>query len=217
MDDRFDIGAFILAGGKSSRMGASKPLLQIEGETMLARAVRLASSLAMSCMVIGPPSLREHIQVEVAEDEYPGCGPLGGIATALRLAVRNSPSQTWNLILACDMPYLTHDWLRYLVQRALASQADVVIAANDPCEGRGPQREQARRLEPLCGMYRSTSGAAITAAVERGVRKVTDGFAGLKVELVEPAEWKCFDSGGGLFKNVNTPEDYQAAKAFFEA
>jgi molybdopterin-guanine dinucleotide biosynthesis protein A len=204
MADCFDIGAFVLAGGKSTRMGASKALLEIRGETMLARAVRLPASLAVRCKVIGPPSLQEHVHVEVAEDAYPGCGPMGGIATALGLAVRHSPSKTWNLILACDMPYLTPEWLHYLIARAIASESGVVLAADD------------RGWEPLCAMYRSTAGAAIASALERGVRKVTDGLAGLKVEIVEPAQWKRFDSGGRLFKNVNTPEDYRAAKEFFE-
>jgi len=223
-NDPVMVGIFILAGGKSSRMGTSKPLLVLDRETMLARMVNLAASLstadrnvqlAENCTVIGPGSLRVHTAARVVEDAWPGCGPLGGIATALNWAGRRSQSPGWNLILACDMPYLTHDWLRHLVQRALASEADVVIAATHPCEAHGPEREQARRLEPLCGLYGSTAGAAITAAIERGIRKVTDGLAGLKIELIEPAEWKRFDSGGRLFKNVNTPEDYQAAREFF--
>ncbi len=198
-------------------MGTSKPLLELAGESMLARALGLASEVSGYCIVIGPASLRDHTTARVVEDAWPGCGPLGGIATALNWAARRSPSQAWNLIVACDMPYLTREWLLYLVQRALASEADVVIAVHDSGGGHGPERDQARQLEPLCGMYGCIAGAAITAAVERGIRRVTDGFAGLKVELVEPAEWKRFDSDGRLFKNVNAPEDYQEAKEFFEA
>jgi molybdopterin-guanine dinucleotide biosynthesis protein A len=225
MAEPADIGTFILAGGKSSRMGASKPLLDLGGETLLTRTVRLAAPFAERCSGIGSAELRAHTQARVLEDAWPGCGPLGGIATALNLemnlAERNLASQTWNLILACDMPYLTPEWLCYLIARAVASETDVVMAAHDlEVEGGpegGPKRGRAHDLEPLCAMYRSAAGAAIAAALERGVRKVTDGLAGLNVEMVEPAEWKQFDSQGRLFKNVNTPEDYQAAKAFFEA
>jgi molybdopterin-guanine dinucleotide biosynthesis protein A len=103
------------------------------------------------------------------------------------------------------MPYITPEWLRYLVVRAEASpDADVVMAVT------------ARGWEPLCSMVRSERGAAITAALERGIRKVTDGLAGLRVQLMEPPEWKRFDSSGCLFNNVNTPEDYAAAKRYFE-
>jgi molybdopterin-guanine dinucleotide biosynthesis protein A len=199
-----NIGAFILAGGKSLRMGASKPLLQLAGETLLERAVLLVSPFVESCNVVGPAELREHTRVGVVEDAYPGCGPLGGIATALNFAALRPSQQTWNLILACDMPYLMPEWLRYLIARAIASESDVVMARD------------ARGWEPLCAMYRSAAGMAISAALERGVRKVTGGLAGLKVDLVEPAEWKRFDSHGWLFKNVNTPEEYRAAQEFFE-
>jgi hypothetical protein len=52
----------------------------------------------------------------------------------------------------------------------------------------------------------------IRAALERGTRKVTDGLAGLRVDNIEPAEWKAFDSEGFLFKNMNSPADYEEAK-----
>ena len=52
-------------------------------------------------------------------------------------------------------------------------------------------------------------------ALERGVRKVTDGLVELRVEVIEPKEWKGFDSDGLLFKNVNAPADYEQAKRKF--
>jgi molybdopterin-guanine dinucleotide biosynthesis protein A len=65
-------------------------------------------------------------------------------------------------------------------------------------------------------MYRRTAGATIAAALDRGVRKVTQGLEGLSVEIVEPVEWKMFDPRDWLFRNVNTPGDYQEAREFFE-
>ncbi len=62
-------------------------------------------------------------------------------------------------------------------------------------------------------MYRTRSGPAIAAALDRGVRKITDGLAGFGVDFVPPDEWKAFDSSGRLFKNMNTPADYEEARA----
>lgn len=180
-------------------MGASKPLLRLGADRLLARAVRMASDLATSCAVIGPSELREYTDVTVVEDAYPGCGPLGGIASALRIS-----AQPWNLMLACDMPYLTLEWMRYLVCRAVNSPSDVMMAADE------------RGWQPLCGMYQRTAGATIAVALEHGVRRVAQGLEGLNVEIVEPVEWKKFDPYGHLFKNVNTPEDYKEAREFFE-
>jgi molybdopterin-guanine dinucleotide biosynthesis protein A len=125
-------------------------------------------------------------------------GPLGGIATAL-----HQTRAAWNLIIACDMPYLTADWLQFLLQRAEASNADAVV----PRSERGP--------EPLCAVYHQRAEGAIREALQRGKRKVTEVVAMLNPEYVEPGEWKAFDSDGLLFKNMNRPADYEEAQATF--
>jgi len=195
-----DIAAFILAGGASSRMGRAKALLEIGGVALVVRTVRLVESVAGTATVIGNPETYQSLGLRMIEDDVPGAGPLGGIATALR--VSDAP---WNLILACDLPYLTRDWLEFLVRRGLASQADAVIPMNT------------LGAEPLCAVYHKCGEPLIRTAIERGVRKVTDGLKELRVEAIERAEWKAFDSDGLLFKNMNSPEDYEEAKARLEA
>jgi molybdenum cofactor guanylyltransferase len=194
------IAGFILAGGASSRMGRAKALLEIGGEPMVVRTVRLAERVVGSAAVVGGSREQQKLGLQVIEDDLPGRGPLGGIATALR--VSDAP---WNLILACDLPYLTRAWLEFLAARALASDADVILPVN------------ALGAEPLSAMYHKRGEAAIGAALKRGVRKVTDGLKDLRVETIEPAQWKAFDSEGLLFKNMNSPEDYEQAKARLEA
>lgn len=195
------IAGFILAGGESTRMGRSKAALQLGGVPMLSRTARLVQSACggEEPVVIGNLNGTESYGLTVVADEWPGAGPLGGIATALRAS-----STQWNLIVACDLPYLTKPWLEFLAGRALASQADAVVPTNT------------RGAEPLCAAYHKRCEAAIRAALERGVRKVTDGFTDLLVELIDPFEWKAFDSDGLLFKNMNTPEDYEEARRRFE-
>ena len=193
------IAAFVLAGGESSRMGRDKSLMSLNGVPLVVGAVRLAGAIAPGATVIGAPERLAGLGFTVLPDDYPGAGPLGGIATALR-----STAAPWNLVLACDLPYLTWSWLDYLVQRALASDLDVVLPKNE------------RGAEPLCAMYHQRCEPQIRAAIERGTRKVTDGLSGLRIETIEPAEWKAFDSDGLLFKNMNSPADYEEAKARLE-
>ena len=189
---------FILAGGRSSRMGRDKATLEIDGVTMLDRAIDLLQSIGVSVTVVGLPAEfeRRALQVPVIADEWPGMGPLGGIATALR----QTPA-TWDLVIACDLPYLTAEWLRFLLQRTKASSADAIV----PRSERGP--------EPLCAVYHRRAESAIGEALRQGKRKVSEVVATLNTEYVEPGDWKAFDSDGLLFKNMNQPADYEEAKA----
>ena len=190
-----DIAGFILAGGESSRMGRDKALLEMAGESMIARTARLLKSVAGSATVVGPPEIYQRFRLRAIRDNWPGAGPLGGIATALRAS-----EAAWNLVVACDLPHLTKDWLVFLVDRARRSKADAVLPMNE------------RGAEPLCAVYNKSGEAAIWLALDRGVRKVTDGLAHLQVEYVEPDEWKVFDPDGLLFKNMNSAADYEEAK-----
>jgi molybdopterin-guanine dinucleotide biosynthesis protein A len=190
------IASFILAGGVSSRMKRDKALLEIGGSPLLIRTARLLESVGGVPSVIGDPAAYASFGMPVIADDLPGAGPLGCIATALRAS-----GAAWNLVVACDLPYLTREWLDFLVARATASAADAVLPMN------------ARGAEPLCAMYHKRGEPAIRAALESGVRKVTDGLQNIRVETIAPAEWKPFDSEGLLFKNMNLPRDYQEAAA----
>jgi molybdopterin-guanine dinucleotide biosynthesis protein A len=190
------IGSFILAGGVSSRMKRDKALLELGGASLLVRTARLLESVVGAPSVIGDPPTYESFALPVIADDWPRAGPLGGIATALRAS-----TASWNLVVACDLPYLTIEWLHFLIARAVASAADAVLPMNT------------LGAEPLCAMYHKRGEPAIRAALESGIRKVTDGLQNIRVETIPPAEWKAFDSEGLLFKNMNLPRDYQEAAA----
>ncbi len=176
-------------------MGRDKSLLELAGVPMLLRTTRLVESVTGAPVVVGNSSYRG-LDLCMVPDDWPGAGPLGGIATALR--VSRAP---WNLVVACDLPYLTREWLEYLIARARESQGDAVLPMN------------ARGAEPLCAIYHKRCEGAIRDALESGVRKVTEGLRTLLVEMIGPLEWKPFDSQGLLFKNMNAPEDYEDARA----
>jgi molybdopterin-guanine dinucleotide biosynthesis protein A len=196
------IDAFILAGGQSSRMGRDKALLEIGGETLLARAARLLERLTASVAVVGAQRSNANFDLPFLADHWPGAGPLGAIATALMRA-----KNPWALVLACDMPFVTEDWLAFLCERAMSAPAnsfDSLVPAT------------ANRLEPLCALYGATSLPALTKALDEGIRKVTDGLATLKIETVIENEWRRFSPDGSLFRNLNNRQDYLDAWAALE-
>ena len=198
---RYDqVPGFILAGGSSTRMGRDKALLEIGGVPLLVRTARLLEPLVASVTVVGTPARYAGLGLRAVPDDYPaGTGPLGGIATALRISTAE-----WNLVVGCDLPYLSAEWLDWLIARALGFRADAVV----------PETPQG--LEPLCAMYRSRCAATLATAIAKGVRKVTDGFAELAMERITPADWGARGSAF-LFTNMNAPQDYEEAKRRLEA
>jgi molybdopterin-guanine dinucleotide biosynthesis protein A len=202
-----EVAAFILAGGLNSRMGREKGLLELGGEPVVVRTARLLAPLVTEVTVIGPTECYAALGLCVIADQnfgrQEGVGavrtPLVGIATAL-----NATKMPWNLILACDLPYLTAAWLDWLLARAAGSSAQVVM----PRTSRG--------LEPLAAVYRKECAAPIVSALKRGVRKVTDAMADFRMEYRLESEWKEFDPEGRVLRNMNSPSDYEEARKWLE-
>jgi molybdopterin-guanine dinucleotide biosynthesis protein A len=105
---------------------------------------------------------------------------------------------------SCDMPFLTREWLAYLCEHAVKSEACVVVP------------ESTNGLEPLCACWRMDARPVVEEQFKRGVRKVTAVFEHLKTEVLDEADWKRFDTDGRLFWNMNTPADYEEARRVFE-
>jgi molybdenum cofactor guanylyltransferase len=200
------IAGYVVAGGRSTRFGQDKARVDLGGKTMLARMCHLIVETVGSVSVVADHESRyADLDVWVVEDLWPGEGPLGGIVTALLATSETDGGRDWNLITSCDMPFLTREWLDYLVGRALASEAEVVLVHS----AHGP--------EPLCACWRTDAVETLRAAFERGVRKVTEGISLLRAEVLDERDWKRFDSAGRLFWNMNTAADYEEARRIVEA
>lgn len=196
MTSPYTFSGFILVGGESSRMGRDKALLEIAAEPLVLRMARLVRAVIGSApRLIGSSEPYRQFELKIVQDDWPGAGPLGAVATALRVSKAD-----WNLVIACDLPYLTSEWLQFLVARARRTSADTVLPVNFS------------GAEPLCAMYHKRCESALRSALENGIRKVTDGLAKLRLECIEPAEWQPFDAQGLLFKNMNSPADYDEAR-----
>jgi len=202
------ISAFILAGGVSSRMGQDKGLLEFGGEPLILRLARLLDPLVAGVTVVGSPEryavlgLRTMADQNFWSNDGKGMvqGPLAGIASALART-----DTIWNLILACDLPYLTAEWLGWVFARAMDCDKQIVMP------------HTARGLEPLAAVYRRECCAPIAATLARGVRKVTDAMEEFQIEIVSERDWRGVDPDGRVLGNMNTPADYEEARKWLEA
>jgi molybdopterin-guanine dinucleotide biosynthesis protein A len=206
---RYDrVSAFILTGGASSRMGKAKALLEFGGEPLILRIARTIKPLVSSVIAVGPSEPYAALGLELIEDQKFGIadergkspGPLAGIASALK-ASRTG----WNLIVACDLPYLSREWVAWLLARTNVSSAQIIMPRT------------AGGAEPLAAVYRRQCAEPIIAALHRGIRKVTDATAQLRTDFVTEREWHHIDPDGRVLRNMNTPEDYEGARKWLEA
>ena len=183
------VGA-ILAGGRSSRFGRDKALLELDGETLLQRTERKLFSILDDVLVVGPSERRAQVRrAAVVPDRYPGIGPLGGIASAL--AARPGCAI---LAVAVDMPFLCARLLAHEVE--LLAKADVVLPV---VEGRGQQ---------LHAVYGPACAPLIEAQIAGGDYKIDRFFSQVRVRRLEEDEVRAFDAALASFRNVNSPDTW---------
>ena len=190
-----DLTAFILAGGKSSRMGTDKAFVDYEGRTLLARALDMARSVASTVCIVGSKE-KFAAYAPVVEDMFRDCGPLGGIHAAL-LA---SPTEL-NVMLAVDMPFVSSAFLQYLITEARGASDSVVVV---PC-GDG-------RRQPLCAIYRREFAGVAERALRAGRNKIDVLFDQVRTRVIGREELEGAGFSSAIFRNLNTPEELQAEK-----
>ena len=186
--------AFVLAGGRSRRMGTDKAFVLLDGRTLLARALGLALSLTSDVRILGDPAKFASF-APVVEDLFPGCGPLAGIHAALR-----SSQTELNLILAVDMPFLTPALLQYMLGRAKDSNSAM---ATIPRTAQGWQ--------PLCAVYRRDFASIAEKALRAGHYKIDALFVEAGAQVLGEPELQSAGFSLDLFSNLNTPDDLAEA------
>ena len=191
--------AIILAGGRSSRMGADKAALRLGGVTMLERMVaELARGFDEVVVVAGtaavtPASLGAG-SVRLVGDPLPFEGPV----KALRLGLAAIGAEV-GFVCACDLPFINARLATELC--AMAAGHDAAIA------------KIAGRLQVLHAAYRKSCLPALDAMIGRGERRLQDLVPLLDARIVGEDETRPYDSDLLSFFNVNTPEDYARARA----
>lgn len=193
-----EVSVAVLAGGVSRRMGKDKALLPLKGraviEWVLERVVTLSDDVSL---ITNEPEKYCHLSFRIIEDIYPGKGSLGGIYTAIHAA-----HYPYCLVVACDMPFLNTDLLRYLVDSV--SGFDVVVP----------------RIVQFPETTHAVYGRGCLEPIRRRLLddrlKIIGFFDDVEVRYLEREDVARFDPTFRSFLNMNTPDDWERAQRIAE-
>lgn len=194
------VSAAVLAGGQSRRMGVDKALLQFEGVPLLKRVLEVLDEVSNDVFIVGSRPDYYDFGTPVFADSFPGTGPLGGIATALKHA-----NHDFVLVVACDMPWLSADLLRALVREPRTYQALVPVLV-------GPGG--ARALEGLHAVYAKSCLDSIVVRLEAGTFQVARLFDDVETTVLDEGWMRHWDPELRSFVNTNNRHELAEALAY---
>jgi molybdenum cofactor guanylyltransferase len=198
------VTGIVLAGGKSERMGRDKVWIQVAGKPMIQWVLDAVAGASQHTLIVSRRAGRlADLGVPVVEDRYPVRGPLTGLHAGLKAA----PTDLC-LVVACDLPLVRADLLRYLAWATGPAHAAVPYVS-EMAPPRIGQRPSARGagLQPLCAAYRRAClGPLEKLLASRTVQAVLLASV-VKARIIGPEEWGVMDPTGRSFFNVNYPED----------
>ncbi len=187
----------VLCGGQNRRFGRTKAIETVGGQMLIERVLDRLSPVTERNLVIvssANASLPVAGKAELVPDLYPGAGPLGGIYTGLSAA-----TTPLSIVVACDMPFLSTELLRYMVEAA--ADFDAVIP-----------RLEGGFVEPLHAVYGHTCLPRLKARLEHGELAITPLLKELRVRYIERDEFRQFDPAELSFFNINSPADLERAR-----
>ena len=187
-----NIGAVVLCGGKSSRMGRSKVSLPLHGETFLTHTLsQLQSFDEILLSVNSAQHLEFSAPYPTVVDQYAECGPMGGLHATLQ-ACRSEAL----FAVSCDLPYFSSKLADFLCQE-MNPALDVVIPVSE-----------SGRFHPLCAVYRKGVFPIFEQCLRNGDFKLRNALRQMNVRYVSvpSALERCLT-------NVNTPEEYEQLSA----
>lgn len=193
--------AIILAGGKSSRMGTNKALLKINEKTNIERIVEQLKLLFDNLILVtNDVKTYEFLDVQMVPDQYPGMGPLAGVHAGL-----NVSNYDVNLVVACDMPFISSELAEALL--ANASNYDAVIPVIN-----GKQH-------PLFAVYQKQVAKMVEERIQSGQLRMKHLLDDLNVLYVTEKELATYSpiTLEKVFFNMNHPEEYVEAKKWAES
>lgn len=206
------VSGLVLCGGRSTRMGRDKARLDLEGRTLIERAIGVLAPLCAHggevLLACGADERYGELGPRLCRDRSPGAGPLAGIEAGLAAA-----RPGWVCVLAVDMPRVRPAHFESLLSRARSGGLDVVLARS------------ASGDEPLLGVYHTRVLGAVRRALAAGERKVTsflnhtlgESLAGDPPARTARVAWhaalESAGDGACFAENLNTPDDLERERA----
>lgn len=179
--------AYILAGGKSSRMGTDKGLLLIDGKAMIQYVIEQLQPIFPKVIIVSNNLEYEKFGLEVIPDLIKDIGPAGGIYTALH----HSNAQ-WNFIVSCDMPFITKEAIEFIFKTRKESQ--IVLLKNQ------------ENVEPLFGIYATNCETVWLQLIHQKTIKLQEMVLQFNLQTIAVEDNIIFNQS--FFKNINTKADF---------
>lgn len=195
MEPELKASGFVVVGGRSSRMGRDKALLPLGGVPLALHIAGQLQQVVSDVTLLGTPSTYLHLGLPVLPDAQAQRGPLAGLCAGLE----NSPTE-WSVFVACDMPYVDSDIFMALLHCAATADAQAVVPHVDGL------------WQPLCAAYHSSCLPVLQAALQGEERSVVRAFARLRVHPVSAEELGGAERCSLIFRNANTPDDWQLVR-----
>lgn len=190
-----DITGVVLAGGKSKRMGFNKAEAEVDGKSMIVRVIDKLKKTTSTVVVSSGTTTYPNISVTQIPDQYPHCGPLGGIYSVLKAT--NTPL---NLVVSCDMPLVSTSLLKHIVDKAMESNALITLPIDDDGQ-----------VQMMCAVYHKDILPFMQQQIEAGVFKMKSLVSLVSVEYVRlTREHPLYCEYA--FMNVNNPTNLEQAR-----
>jgi len=217
---------FVTAGGRSTRMGQDKALLEIGNRAMIEYVIEALQPVTSNIAIIANSNEYKRFGFPVFADINSGVGPLEAIRTALA-----NSSTPFVVLAGCDMPFVTSELFSHLLNIAYEPEAknsdSNLLSSETGLQTLNawhrtpdfplavvPLNEQGKP-EPLCAVYSTKALQTVTDLISGGIRKVSLLFEQIPSRLVNFEEIKYLQNSDFFFKNINTPQDFeQAVKNF---
>lgn len=181
---------YILAGGKSSRMGIDKGLMLLNGKAIVQYVIDQMQPVVGKLVIVSNNQEYSKFGFEVINDLIHDIGPAGGIYSAL-----NHSTTEKNFIISCDMPFVNSDAIRFVVKNAFQSEITI------------PLHHQ--NVEPLFGVYSKTCLPKWEELIGNGMLKMHDLIEYFNVLKLDVGINDLF--AGNIFMNINTNSDFEKA------
>lgn len=189
MEVKSKLSGFVLAGGKSSRMGTDKALLVFQNEPLLGHMKKLIEPFCNQVFISGHNSEYAGFDAPLIPDVFPECGPISGLYSCLKFS-----SSEWNLIVSVDSPFVNEELFSLLDSHATG--CDCVI----------PKHKSG--VEPLLGIYNKKCLPVIEEMIHAGDFKLMNLLARLNTSYIDCNS--LIHKYPRLFFNLNCLEDFQS-------
>ena len=177
------VGAIILAGGKSSRMGVDKGLMLLNEKPMVQHVIDVGKLIADELIIVANSEEYQQLGYKVVADEIENSGPLAGICAGLKKA-----SHHYNFVLSCDVPFITKEMLSLLMQEVASFDAAIF--------------EKRENLHPLIGIYSKNCLPKFESALKANELKLKTVIHHVAFKKIDGTLFQ-----DKLFNNINSKLD----------